>query len=727
MRQQLRIAIGIMIAGVFAAPAMAAMPGALFLDERSPATQVKLPQQEKNGPVTLNADTLAADHEEHIFVAQGNVEVMQDESILNAQKVTYYQDRDLVVAEGGVSVLQPSGDVLFADKAELKDAMKRAVIENFKARLSDNAVMVANRATRPNSKITRLEDASYTPCHVCEGLAPLWQVNAKHAEVNDIDEMVRYHDATMEMFGVPVFYTPYLSHPTPSASAKSGFLTPTYGSNQNFGTLAKIPYYWRIGEDRDVLLTPWITSDEGPLLQWDYHQLRNAGDYTFSGSITNPRKRDDDGNVVSGRETRWHLFASGDEAIADDTHAGFDIQRASDDTYLRRYGFNSQSSLFSRAYVEEAHGRNYLLGEGLAIQGLRNADDVKTTPYVFPALSSFYETTPNDIGLRYNLASDAQWLNREEGADQARISLTPGMTLPMMTEGGHLFTSTLRLREDVYYTDNLVLPNGTEYNGSTTRTLPQAALEWRYPLVNNGSERSLVLEPIALGVLQPNGSNPDKISNEDSRLLELSDTNIFSLDRMPGLDLYDSGSRVAYGVRSQYYEREGLGLDGMLGQNYSVNSDTPFPNSTDSSDFSDYIGRLAATYDAYSATYRFALAESDFTLNRNEITLGVSKPWFSGSATYLAIRNNRYLPDSKEGLIDGSIPLSENWDIYGNARRDLNLDQMVDAAGGIIYKNECFNIILDAKRVYTRDRDVPPSTEYTLRVGFKNLGEFGGN
>jgi hypothetical protein len=51
---------------------------------------------------------------------------------------------------------------------------------------------------------------------------------------------------------------------------------------------------------------------------------------------------------------------------------------------------------------------------------------------------------------------------------------------------------------------------------------------------------------------------------------------------------------------------------------------------------------------------------------------------------------------------------------------------MISSRGGIIYKNECFNIMLDALRTFTVDRDVQPDTAVTLRVGFKNLGEFGG-
>ncbi|MFZ8458402.1 hypothetical protein ACO1MZ_13925, partial [Staphylococcus aureus] len=92
-----------------------------------------------------------------------------------------------------------------------------------------------------------------------------------------------------------------------------------------------------------------------------------------------------------------------------------------------------------------------------------------------------------------------------------------------------------------------------------------------------------------------------------------------------------------------------------------------------------------------------------------------------------AIENNRYLTNSKEGVINGVLPFSDSWSIYGGARRDFDLNRMISARGGAIYKNECFNLMLDALRTYTTDRDVQPSTAVTVTVGFKNLGEIGGN
>jgi hypothetical protein len=39
-----------------------------------------------------------------------------------------------------------------------------------------------------------------------------------------------------------------------------------------------------------------------------------------------------------------------------------------------------------------------------------------------------------------------------------------------------------------------------------------------------------------------------------------------------------------------------------------------------------------------------------------------------------------------------------------------------------VYENECLNISVDFDRDFTRDRDVQPSTSFTLRIRLKSLG-----
>lgn len=696
--------------------------------EALPASQLALPKAAADSPVTISANAMGADEKSGIVVARGNVEVQQGNSILTADSITYYQTGDKVVAEGNVSMLQPNGDVFFADKVELKDAMKRAVIHEFKARLADNSVLVANTAKKVNPATTQLESASYTPCNLCKGVSPFWQLNAGKVRVDDLEERVHYEDATLEFGGVPVFYAPFLSHPTPDASAKSGVGLPSFSNDAFLGAVAKVPYYWRIDEDKDVTLTPWVSSREGPLLEADYRQLRDRGNYQVHASITDPQARDASGNKESGRELRGHIFALGNEQIADNTYAGFDLKRATDDTYLRRYGFGGQQALFSRGYTEYAKGRNFALAEAVTIQGLRNVDENRTIPLVLPILQAYYETSPTVNGTRYHIAADAQALSRDEGVDQRRLSITPGVTVPFISEGGQVITASARLRQDLYDGDHITRGTGDDFSGTTARTLPQAALEWRYPLINTLARGALVVEPLLLGVAQTTNNNPDRISNEDSRLLELTDTNLFSINRVPGLDLFDSGTRVAYGVRSHYYDTTGVSLDGLLGQNYDVSDDTPFPNSTrEGTRFSDIIGRVSAAYQPINLTYRFATDTEDGTFNRNEFEFGFTKPWLSFNGSYRTLKNNRFLPDSREGIFNAVLPLTDSWSVYGGLRNDFELDRLVTSNAGLVYKNECFNLNINALRINTRDRDLAPTNQISFTVGLKNLGEFGGN
>ena len=690
----------------------------------------KVTPSNSDEPIAFDAEEMAYDREYGIVVARGKVEVAQGSHVMMADQITYYKNRDLVVAEGNVSVLQPTGDVYFADRAELNDEMKTGVINAFKARMADNSLMAANEARHLSPSITTLKEVSYTPCKMCENMEPFWQINAGDATVDQGTERIKYHDAQLQMFGVPVLYTPYLSHPTPDASAKSGLLTPEYKSTTaNLGSVVKAPYYWRIAEDKEAVITPWYSSTQGLLLEQDYSQLTDNGSYRIRASQTNPSKLDAAGNEISGNQFRGHIYAEGKEEIGDYSRVGFDINRTTDDTYLRRYGFGGQDALFSKAYIETAQDRNFALGQGLLIQGMRLNDNPRTTPAVFPMLQGYYETEAAPNGIRYHIAGDAQSITRQEGVNQRRLSVTPGASLPLLTENGQIFTTSLNLRQDFYNSDNVPITGSSrQFSGSTVRTLPQAALEWRYPLMQQFGNETMTLEPVILAVAQNTNGNPANISNEDNTLVELNDTNLFSLNRMPGLDTVDSGSRLAYGVRSQYLFSQQTSFDALLGQDYNADSDTPFPNSTrPGENFSDYIGRVGMTNGPYTLAYRFAVDKDDFNTNRNEVmgNYGNANGYVLG-ASYRSLDKNRYLSNSQEAQINGVLPFSDEWSIYGSTQRNIELNIPIYAQAGVIYKNDCFNVIVDALRLYSRDRDIAPSTQFTLRVGFKNLGEFGG-
>jgi LPS-assembly protein len=679
-------------------------------------------------PVLLEAQDVGYDQQKQIVVARGAVEVVQGDTILRANQLTYYQGQNVIRASGNVSVLQPTGDVYFAENVELTENLKQGVIKQFRARLSDNSVFAAREAKRFNAYQSELKQAVYSPCKLCKGEDPFWQLKASRVKIDQLEETITYQNARMELMGVPVFYTPFLSHPTPDADAKSGFLIPEYSQSSLLGTTVKVPYYWRIAPNQDATITPWYTSDDGPLLAANYNHLLDNGSFKFSGSATEPSKRNATGQKIDGDEFRGHVYGLGNYYFSDHWQTGFDVNVATDDTYLRRYNFGSQNVLFSRGYVEGAKGRNYALLQGLHIQGLRATDDPDTTPQVFPTVEGYYETNPFASGARLFTGANAQYLSRNQGVDQQRFSTTSGATVPVVTDGGQVFTATASLRNDVYkITDAKTALRPQPHDENETRNIPQAALEWRYPLMRHVDDASLTVEPVVLAVAQPTGNNQVVIPNEDNRLTELTDTNLFAINRFGGLDTVDSGSRVAYGLRGNYLMAGGDAIDALLGQNYNTDADTPFPNSDEAGrHLSDLIGRIAYLSSPFTLSYRFALDQETFHANRNEISSTVNYRGAYLQTAYLTLEDNRFVSSREEAYVNSVLPLYAGWSLQGGMRRDLRLNQMVNNQLGLLYTNECFNMLLGWDRSFTRDRDIEPNTTFSLKVGFQNLGEFGG-
>lgn len=662
------------------------------------------------------------DQKNNIVLALGKVEIYQGESILLADRIAYYQNQNLVKAKGNVSLLEPDGTVYFADEITLQDNLKAGVIQNFRIRLADNSLFAAREAVRVSPSKTKLRKAVYSPCKLCEGSDPLWQLKANKVKIDEGEQKVTYRDAYMEVYGVPVAYTPYFSHPTPGADRKSGILMPEYEQSSNLGTMVKVPYYWNIGPDKDATITPWITSEEGPVLEGQYRQLTDRGRFQFDGSATYPRDRDELGVVAEGNDLRGHIFAHGDSAVTNSTTVGFDINRASDDTYLRRYEFSNIDSLTSRLYGEYIDDRDYALLESMAFQGFEVDDDPDRTPYVLPALQAELYSSPLFMRSRARLETRSNVITRRLGVESRRVSVTTGWNLPYITDSGHVLELDTNLRTDYYSISNNILPDGSEFDGHETRMIPQATLAWRYPMIKQFSGSNVVLEPHVELITSSNGNNPDSIPNEDSIVPEFSDNNLFERERFAGADLVENGSRIVYGVRSQWQYSPETRLRGMIGQNTSLTGDRVFPTSNNlNRDVSDLVGLAGIDHEHFTADYRFRVDPEDGGWRRSELTASYADGFDGLFVDYVNINEDPYLEDQENITLSSAYALTPNWIVSAGGQRDLAEEQAILAALGLTYQNECITVFTNAKREYTRDRDIEPNTSISVRVSLKNL------
>ena len=686
-------------------------------------------------PVLLTAEHVDYDKDSSVVTATGNVEVIQGETIMLADKVLYDKATNTMMAEGNVSILESSGNVLFADSIELKDSMKSGLIKQFKARLSDDSLFVANSAKKHDENITELHQAVYSPCKVCAtkegGDTPLWQLHADHVLIDRLKQEVKYDDALMEIYGVPIFYTPYFSHPTPGADNKSGLLEPTFKQSTNLGTVYKQPVYYSIAKDKDVTFTPIFTTLEGPVLAGEYRQIFNNGAMTFTGSITKPQTRDAGGATSKGQDLRGHFDAEGHFNIDNDTDWGFNIRRTSDDTYLRRYDFSEDSLLTSRIYAQKRDflrnfsgekSRSIATAQTLKFDGLTAADNNRTAPLILPLMDFSWESAPEYYNGRFSLSGNLMALTREQGAESRRISSTAGWKIPYITSNGQVLEFATQLRTDIYWVNDQPLALNENYNGQTGRVIPEASLTWRYPLINQWEDGNLLIEPIVMVAASPNSSNSNKIPNEDSQVPEFNASNLFTPNRFAGYDRVETGAQMSYGLRGQAQLFNDKYIDWLFGQHYRQNTSDNFPYTNNTtSNLSDYVGKIDVYYDPFTIAYRTRLDKDSLAFNQNEVTGSMNYYPVTLSTSYLSLKNDPTLQDKEEISGAFGINVTKEWNWGVGATRNIELGSLSSVVTNLTFQNECLYVTNSFGRNYTFDRDIKPATTYMFRVSLKNL------
>ena len=237
----------------------------------------------------LSADEVIYDNEAQLVEARGNVEIVQGDRVLKADRIIYDVAADTVRAEGNIALLEPSGDVVFADNMELENELKTGAIRDLKILFTDNSRLAAHDAIREDENRTVMNKAVFTSCEPCKEdpeRAPIWQAKADQVIHDRQEKTITYRNAFLEFFGVPLIYTPYFSHPDPTVDRQSGFLAPSIFSSSTIGYGVKVPYYYVIDEDKDMTITPTITSKEGVQMAAEYRQAVESGSFQFDGSLT---------------------------------------------------------------------------------------------------------------------------------------------------------------------------------------------------------------------------------------------------------------------------------------------------------------------------------------------------------------------------------------------------------------------------------------------------------
>lgn len=686
-------------------------------------------------PVVINANELIHDREKMIVTARGNVIIFQGDRVVLADQVVFDQRANRVVATGNVAISEPGGHTVFANRAELTRDMKDGVMDQFRMLFPDSTKLAANGAIRIDGKRIEMSRVVFSPCRLCPEnptRAPLWQLKARHVTHDDTTKDISYRDAVMELYGVPIFYTPYISHPDPTVRRRTGFLTPTIGSDSRLGRTVSIPYFVEIGKDKDATITPLITTNQRVALFGQYRHRFPGGALITDGSITYVQRTDDFDTKLPGNELRGHLFGIMRYDINNTWRAGFDAGYTSDRTYLRRYNVYHGDTLRSTAFTEGFFGRDYAQVRLLHFRTLRVGEEQSTLPYVLPLAE--YHAIGNPVGSwgRWHFDTSITALQRTSGTNSRRFSITGGWHIPYTDAAGWKLNVTANINADVYWIagNETYSPTLGNFTGFQGRIYPQIKADWRYPFVRELGNVRQVIEPRVAIVATPPNLNTWRIPNEDSQDLDLDDGSLFDLNRFSGHDRIDDGVRVVYGMSTSVFGNRGGKAEAFLGQSWRLFGENEFnPNSGIRSDLSDVVGRIrVAPGDYLSVLYRFRFATKNLSSRRQDITVSGGVPAFRAHITYVdlsdAIGNGEFSA-RRQVRFTASSQITERWSVQGWAVVDLTSKTRALQSWSFsgVYRDECCTVTGSVTRTQDVLFDYRPTTRFLLTVNFKYLGE----
>ncbi len=402
--------------GAVAVLALAAIAAAPAYAQLSSIASSRLPIS-RTAPVTFSADQVEYERDKSLVRATGHVEAWQNGVVLRADEVTFNRQTGEAVARGHVVVIQPDGQVLFADYADLDRSFRNGSFGEPRALLPGNGRLAANGGERSGGLVDELAKAVYSTCNLCAKnpeAPPLWQLRARTATDDEEHQRIEYTDAELQMFGLPVAYLPYFWHASPTAKRESGLLVPSFGVSSHIGAFFAQPYYWVIDDQSDATFTPMLTSEAGPELSLQYRRRFNSGFVDFNASAAYTRG--------SGQGT---VNLRGLFDINDTWRTGFTVERASSANYVNNFHLGSivggdPSILPSTVYLEGFGEGAYARLDSKIYQSVNVAIAQDRLPFVLPRFQYSYFGQPDALGGRLSLQTSDFNVLRDQGTSDQR-------------------------------------------------------------------------------------------------------------------------------------------------------------------------------------------------------------------------------------------------------------------------------------------------------------------
>ncbi len=438
-----------------------------------------------------------------VVTLTGDVVVHYRDYVVRADKVVYHRSTSELEAEGHLQVAGGPNDVLInASHGEMRLNMHTARFYDVNGSQgvrsaghtivysTANPFLFSGRVLLQTGEGTyRIIDGSMTNCRLPH---PDWRLLSRQIELRN--GIASTHNSVFEFLNIPLFYLPWLRHPTDESGRESGFMIPVLSNSSIKGFVIGEQFYWVINRSIDMVVGAEYYSKRGWAPNGDF-RYKGAGqdhlvvrwnalldrgvEQEIGATLPTPTFHKDD--LIPGptgeelvNQGGVDVVALGRKDLSAETRIAGNVEYLS--SYVYRLVFNDNytqavsSEVASTLSLTNAH-KGFVPSVSLerfqTFASSTNGDEARIIH--LPNLR--YDVLDRPLGstpLHWSLGSSLDYLSRSEPAFHARnvgrFDLYPHLSLPLSWDGWSVVPE-IAIR-DTTYTSSQV-PDLTGARGGT--------------------------------------------------------------------------------------------------------------------------------------------------------------------------------------------------------------------------------------------------------------------
>jgi LPS-assembly protein len=712
-----------------------------------------LPANSKDAhPVYIFAGNLSGVNDKEL-VAEGGVQLRQLGTVLDADKLTYWQDQDVAEAIGNVR-LSRDLDLMTGPKLHLKlndnvgffesprYAIKRTrtfteVPGQVQAGLVGLPILTGPKSssTTASGEAERIDfegknhytltNATYSTCPAGNND---WFAQLGELKLDYDHEIGEARDVRVQFRGVPFFYMPYTTFSL-NNQRKSGFLTPTIGSTSTSGLEITTPYYWNIAPDMDATLSPRLLSKRGVQWNGEFRYLEPS----YSG-ISRVEYLPND-RATGDRRYSYALIHN--QNFGGGFGASLNLNGVSDDTYFSdlstRIANTSQGNQLRQGTL--SYGASWW-NAAAVVQHYQTLQDPALGPVAIP-----YRRLPQLTlnALRPDMPYGSTFAFNSEYVDFShptldtgkRTTLYPQFSLPLQYPAFYL-TPKLGLNLTRYSLER----HGSSGPDSISRNVPIFSVDSGVTFERGtdwfDQQVTQTLEPRLYYLYVPNHEQ-SQIPVFDTGIADFSFAQIFSENRYSGGDRIADANQLTAAVTSRLIDANSGAelLRGAIGQRFYFTTQQVTLNYNNLAQFAE-TPRTGRSTDFLLTLSGQVLAKTYFDAgwqyNQNEhltekLNLGARYQPELGKVLNAGYRYTR----DQLGQIDVSVqwPLLKGWQGVARYNYSTKDHRLIESLAGMEYDGGCWAARFVVQRIATATQAT--NTAIFVQLELNDFSRIGSN